>query len=311
MALPAVTQVLLDPRLQSCRSKNESLTTMNWDDLRIIAAVRDEGTYAGASVRLRIDETTVARRVARLQASLGVALFNAVDGMRQPTAHCDAVLSHVNAIARHIADIGSVSRAVRGPTGKIRLASTSSIAEQILSPHAARLLIDNPGLSLEFMTSPGNVNFSRWEADLAIRLRKPDKGDFTITKLVDMRLYLFEPAVRRNMMDGPIVCRLPEELDHTPDARYLAAKELDVKARCKTGDYRVMRGLIKSRTATGILPDYLCGDLLKDRKLRITPLPARRDVWLLVQNHLRRDPAARVVIEWVRDCFAKAWPTEQ
>ena len=284
---------------------------MNWDDLRIIAAVRDEGTYAGASVRLRIDETTVARRVARLQASLGVALFNAVDGMRQPTAHCDAVLSHVNAIARHIADIGSVGRAVRGPTGKIRLASTSSIAEQILSPHAARLLIDNPGLSLEFMTSPGNVNFSRWEADLAIRLRKPDKGDFTITKLVDMRLYLFEPAVRRNTIDGPIVCRLPEELDHTPDARYLAAKELDVKARCKTGDYRVMRGLIKSRTATGILPDYLCGDLLKDRKLRITPLPARRDVWLLVQNHLRRDPAARVVIEWVRDCFAKAWPTEQ
>ena len=30
---------------------------MNWDDLRIIAAVKDEGTYAGASARLRIDET--------------------------------------------------------------------------------------------------------------------------------------------------------------------------------------------------------------------------------------------------------------
>jgi DNA-binding transcriptional LysR family regulator len=43
--------------------------------------------------------------------------------------------------------------------------------------------------------------------------------------------------------------------------------------------------------------------LLTDRRLRATLLPRRRDVWLLVQNHLKRDPAARVMIEWVRDCF--------
>jgi DNA-binding transcriptional LysR family regulator len=284
---------------------------MNWDDLRIIAAVRDEGTYAAAGVRLRIDETTVARRMARIQASLGVTLFNPVDGTRKPTSHCDAVLSHVNAIARHVAEIGNVGKTVRGPVGKVRLASTTSIAEQILAPHAARLLTANPGLSLEFMTSPGNVNFSRWEADLAIRLRKPDKGDFTITKLVDVRLYFFEPAAQRGTVDGPLVCRFPEELDHTPDARYLAARGLDARARCKTGDYRVVRELIKSHTAIGILPDYLCGDLLKDRKLRITPLATRRDVWLLVQNHLKRDPAARLVIEWVRACFSRAWPVEK
>jgi len=37
--------------------------------------------------------------------------------------------------------------------------------------------------------------------------------------------------------------------------------------------------------------------------LRATLLPRRRDVWLLVQNHLKRDAAARVVIDWVRDTF--------
>jgi hypothetical protein len=43
--------------------------------------------------------------------------------------------------------------------------------------------------------------------------------------------------------------------------------------------------------------------VLADRRLRATLLPRRRDAWLLVQNHLKRDPAARVVIDWVRDCF--------
>jgi DNA-binding transcriptional LysR family regulator len=279
----------------------------NWDDLRIIAAVRDEGTYAGASARLRIDETTVARRMARIQASLGVSLFQAVDGVRRPTSHCETVLSHINEIARHVAEIGNLGKVAEGPTGKFRIASTTSMAEQILAPHAAAFLRDHPGLALEFLTSRGNVNFSRWEADLAIRLRKPDRGDFSITKLADMRLFLFEPASPRNGREEPVVCRFPEDLDHTPDARYLADHGLDRNARCISGDYRIVRELIKSHCAVGILPDYLCIDLLEDRHLRATPLPARRDVWLLVQNHLKRDRAARLVIEWVRACVDAAF----
>ena len=65
---------------------------MNWDDLRIVAAIRDEGTFAGASARLRIDETTVGRRLRRIEKTLGVRLFEAADGLRKPTAQCERVL---------------------------------------------------------------------------------------------------------------------------------------------------------------------------------------------------------------------------
>jgi DNA-binding transcriptional LysR family regulator len=65
----------------------------------------------------------------------------------------------------------------------------------------------------------------------------------------------------------------------------------------------VIRALIASHQAIGVLPEYLCGDLLADRRLRATLLPRHRDVWLLVQNHLKRDTAARVVIDFLRDCF--------
>jgi DNA-binding transcriptional LysR family regulator len=64
--------------------------------------------------------------------------------------------------------------------------------------------------------------------------------------------------------------------------------------------------LIETRQAIGILPDYLCGRLLSDRRLRVTPLPRRRDIWLLVQNHLKRGRAARLVIDWIRRCFREA-----
>src|SRR3569833_3201169 len=252
---------------------------MNWDELRISAAVRDEGTYAGASTRLRMDETTVGRRLSRIERALGLRLFEAADGVRRPTRQCEAVLAHVEAMAAHAAEIDRLSEGVEGPVGRLRIASTNTVAEQVLSPRASDFLRANPGLMLQFLTSSENVKFSRWEADLAIRLRKPDKGDFAISRLGDIKLYYFEPVAT----DGePMLCTYPDELGAIPEMQFLRMKQ--AHARCVTDNVRVIRNLIRAHQAAGVLPEHVCADFLGDRRLRVTLLPGRRDVWLLVQN---------------------------
>ena len=274
---------------------------MNWDDLRIVSAVRDSGTYAGASVRLRIDETTVGRRLARIERALGVRLFEAVDGVRKPTRHCEVVLGHVEAMAGHVAEIGKVGASLPDLSGQFRIACTNAVAEELLAPRAAAFLVQHPGLALQFLTSSTNVKFSRWQADFAIRLRKPDKGDFTISKLAEVRLYFIEPVAAPE--SEPIVCAYPDDLGAIPETQFLTARGLQQRARCVTDNIRVIRRLIRTGQASGVLPEYSCGELLAARRLRATLLPRRRDVWLLVQTHLKRDPAARAVIGWMRDCF--------
>jgi hypothetical protein len=37
--------------------------------------------------------------------------------------------------------------------------------------------------------------------------------------------------------------------------------------------------------------------------LRATPLPHRRDTWLLIQSYLKGNSAARIVIDWIRERF--------
>ncbi|BBB98939.1 MULTISPECIES: LysR family transcriptional regulator [Bradyrhizobium] len=275
---------------------------MNWDDLRIIAAVRDEGTYAGASARLRIDETTVGRRLARIERALGLRLFEAVDGVRKPTRQCDMVLAHIEAMAAHAEEIGRIGESLPGPVGRLRIASTSAIAEEVLAPRASEFLRAHPGLTLQFLTSSDHVKFSRWEADLAIRLRKPDKGDFAISKLAEVRSYFFEPAA--TTAGEAMLCAYPDELGGIPEMQFLRAKRL--RARCVTDNVRIIQTLIQSHHAVGVLPEHSCAALLTDRRLRATLLPKRRDVWLLVQNHLKRDAATRVTIDWLRACFQDA-----
>jgi len=208
------------------------------------------------------------------------------------------VLAHVEAMAAHAAEISRLNESLEGPVGRLRIASTNTTAEEVLSPRASDFLRANPGLMLQFLTSSENVKFSRWEADLAIRLRKPDKGDFAISRLGDIKLYYFEPVA----IDGePMLCTYPDELGAIPEMQFLRTRK--IRVRCVTDNVRVIRNLIRAHQAAGVLPEYSCGDLLADRGLRVTLLPKRRDVWLLVQNHLKRDAATRVTIDWVRHCF--------
>jgi DNA-binding transcriptional LysR family regulator len=285
--------------------------TLHWDDLRIVAAVRDSGTYMGAGRRLRINETTVARRLTRLQGALGVKLFDAVDGVRVPTAACVSVLASVDAMTAHAAAITHLKAASThaGIAAKFRIATTNALAEEVLAPALPTLLHQHPGLTVHLLTSSANVNFSRWEADIAIRLKKPERGDFTISRLATVPLYLFEPV--NPLPDGtsterrpPTICAYPDDLDDTPETKYLIAQNLKANARCISANGHVIRRMVQSHTAIGILPAFLCADLLSDSGFRVTKLPQPREVWLLVQDHLKRDTSARTMIDWIKTCFA-------
>ncbi len=277
---------------------------MNWDDLRIIAAVRNKGTYAKAGAELRIDETTVARRLARIQKTLGVTLFDAIDGMRKPTPQCEAVLAHIDDMAGAANKITTIGRNSESPAGNIRLTSTASIAEEILAPTLGSFLLANPGLSLELDTSNQNLNFSQWEADLAIRLGKPSKGAFSIRKIADLKFYLFQPKAAGMDLDG-LVCAYPEELNETPEMAELNAKGFSQRQRLKTSNIRLIRSVIQSRAGTGVLPQHLATDLLQDEQLTATALKARREVFLLIQPHLKNDRATRLVVDWIVEQFAR------
>ena len=277
---------------------------MNWDDLRVALAVHKCGSFSRAGAQLGVDETTVARRLSRLQQDLGFVLFGAVDGERRPTPQCKTVLAQAEQIARHIDQIADLGETGKVPVGQCRVAATDSVAAGLLAPRAAAFLKDNPGLTLRILTSTENVNFSRWEADLAVRLQKPAKGDFVISKLADMKLMFVEPADQHAAGGDGIVCAFPEDLDETPEFRFLASAGLTPLARFVTKNLLVIQPMLRSGLCSGILPEYMCSEFLADGRFKVTSLEQSRDVWLLVQPHLKDDRATRIVIDWVKDCFS-------
>lgn len=277
---------------------------MNWDDLRVAIAVQQSGSYLAAAGRLKIDETTVSRRIARLEDTLGFKIFEAVDGIRQPTEAGGETLRHAIQMLREAEKIAGLGADSDRQVTTFRLAATDSITVEILAGGLPCFLARQPALKLELMVSTENVNFSRWEADFAIRLQKPDRGDFIISKIGALRFYLFTPKASASEDQPPLLCAYPDSLDNSPESRFLIESAQKDRARCTTKNLLVIKKMISSGMAGGILPSFMCAELLEDDRFTVAELPISREVWLLMQPHLKQDSLAREVVNWIKACFA-------
>lgn len=67
---------------------------MNWEDLRYFVAIAHAGTVSGAARQLGVDQATVSRRLAALEADLGARLVDRQPRRAALTALGEQILSH-------------------------------------------------------------------------------------------------------------------------------------------------------------------------------------------------------------------------
>jgi DNA-binding transcriptional LysR family regulator len=169
------------------------LGKLNWDDLRYFLAVARTQRASAAAKRLGVDHTTVARRVRELETALQTILFDKsrADGFtltpegQRLLAHADAIEATVRAATEQFSD-GSESL-----SGNIRVGSTEGFGCFFLAPQIARLTEKHPDLSIDLLPVPHFVSLSKREADVAIVLERPERGQYVYTKLCDYRLKLY------------------------------------------------------------------------------------------------------------------------
>ncbi|WP_321878519.1 LysR family transcriptional regulator [Paraburkholderia bannensis] len=169
------------------------METLNWDDLRYFLEVARTQRASAAAKRLGVDHTTVARRVRELEAALGTVLFDksrsggfvlTAEGQRL-LAYADAVETTVQSASEQFA-LGAQSL-----SGHVRVGSTEGFGCFFLAPQLARFTGKHPDMSIDLLPVPHFVSLSKREADLAIMLERPERGQYVYTKLCDYRLRLY------------------------------------------------------------------------------------------------------------------------
>ena len=151
---------------------------MNWDDLRFFRAVAETTTLAGAARRLSVNHSTVFRRINRFEKHLGTRLFERLPDGYQLTDAGEVVLNHVSRIGEEVDNIQIklLGKDYR-PSGKIRLTAPDNLAYAYLPRYLVDFTKRYPEIDIDMVVGAENLNLTRREADIAIRLVSAAHGN--------------------------------------------------------------------------------------------------------------------------------------
>jgi DNA-binding transcriptional LysR family regulator len=171
---------------------------LDWNDLRYVLVLSRTRRLARAAHQLRVNETTIARRVARIEKVLGSRLFERVNGALLVTDIGQVVVRRAEQIE---VDVGEVKNAATGAdtraAGSVRLTAIPVVLNRVLVPALPALFAAHPLLQLQLVADPRNLSLTNREADIALRFTRPDKSYRVVARrLADFAYAAYGPADR-------------------------------------------------------------------------------------------------------------------
>lgn len=272
---------------------------MDWEDVRYFVAVARAGTATGAARSLRASPSTVIKRIGDLEAALGHLLFDRSREGYALTAFGQAVLARAEPLAAAADDIARFAEgAPTAPGGLVRLSTTESLASGWLAPRLVDFRRRHPAISVELLAGSELVSLGRREADVALRLARPEGGDLRARKVADVAF----TGYRRCGADTADWLAFQERpattaIGRLPEAR-LAGAEPVLRAR----DFATHQAAARAGLGCAILPCFL-GD--PDPGLERVDAAAPPDLvlplWLVVHRDLRAAPRVQAMMEFLAD----------
>jgi DNA-binding transcriptional LysR family regulator len=165
--------------------------SLNWDDLRFVLALRRAGSLSAAARSLKVESSTVSRRLSSIEDALGVQLAARLPDGLQLNEPGNTVADLAEGIDGRIDEL---TRRIGGedqrPEGLVRLATTESMA-RFLMPGLVPLRQAHPKIQVQLVVSSAALDLMRREADVALRLFREKTGTLVARKIGDVGWSLY------------------------------------------------------------------------------------------------------------------------
>src|SRR5688572_9776801 len=134
---------------------------LNWNDVRVFLAVADAGQIGRAAQALKLDPTTLGRRLKRLEQRLEVTLFERTREGQVLTEAGESLLAKAEGMAELARLIDEVAISHSGLSGTLRLSVSEGFGSQFLTPYLNAFAVQNPALKIELVANSGFLSPSR------------------------------------------------------------------------------------------------------------------------------------------------------
>lgn len=287
--------------------------SVKWDDLRVFLEVARQGSVHGASKRLRLDHSTVCRRIDKLESILSMKLIDRTqrgillrEEARDLLRHIEEMEVHANSLEDAV--VSDHSRDVQ----TVRIATMEGIASRYIARRLPLLARLAPNLKLELVSIPQSVDLSRKEADIFLSFFNPPTAGLTSHLIAKFALHLYcspryiekygEPRRLEDLADHRFISYIDEMvvinavrwLDDVVDKPNVVFHTNSIIAQCSAA----VDGL-----GIVMLPTFCGSDA--PGLVRVLPREARvqREVWVSVRVEQSRLKRIRTVMQFLAQAF--------
>jgi DNA-binding transcriptional LysR family regulator len=185
----------------------------------------------------------------------------------------------------------------------VRLATTEALAAYLVDRGLCGLKDEHPGLVLELLGGNRPVDLSRGEADLALRVTKPEGANLKVRQLQAQGFGVYGAAgyLRQrgrprgeSELTGHDVVGVGGELGTLPEARWMERQQ-GARFVLRTNSMPALLAAVRNGVGLAVLPAgwaQVEPDL--ERLFDVPELP-RRPMWLVIQPEAWERAAVRVV----------------
>ena len=287
---------------------------MEWSDIRIFLQVAREGTMIGATNVLRLDHSTISRRISRLEREAGVILFERAGRRLSLTAEGNKLKASAekleSIILREILSLSGERDRIEGP---VRIGTTEEFGAHYLAPRLCALTSAHPGLEIELVALPRSFSLAAREVDLVICLDRPVTGDVRYKKLTDLEFGVYgSPAyfelrdrpASRDDLSGETWCGYIRELLFTPELEMLPGVA-EESMRYRTTSMTAQLGAVLGGYALAALPCFVADATPPLERVLAQEAVFERTYWLAVHKDLAGYPRVRALMSAIEALVAR------
>ncbi|KFX04822.1 LysR family transcriptional regulator [Pectobacterium betavasculorum] len=288
---------------------------MDWNDLRFFLEVARTGSLTKTATKLKVSQSTVSRRIGALESSLKTCLFLHHQTGYFLTDVGKEVLKYAEDVE---GKVGTLEKKISGrdlaPAGIVRLATAVTLANHLIIPQLPRFMACYPDIILELVTGVNTVSVVRNDADIALRLVRPEQNSLKIRKVgvVASAVYGSETYVREHPApeDNPIIGRSfitwDKSFSHLPSARWLNEHVPDSTSKLALTSLVTQIAAVNAGLGLAVLPCFIAAQNSDLVEVIHTQRVFSEDLWLVSHTDLIASSRIRVVADFLMEIIAEA-----
>jgi DNA-binding transcriptional LysR family regulator len=284
-------------------------------DLDDLVAVHRWGSLSAAARKRGVAISTISRRLDSLEVALQLSLVDRRANGTQLTRQGEEIARLAEPLSSQIDRIARTAEVLRAGASRlpVRVSATEFVVSEVLAPALADLWAAGVDFPVHLQSQGDVISLAARDADLAIRMSRPEGASLHIRKLPEIALGLFASNAYLAGRDARLLNLKRERLivyddsyGRLPELDWIAANGFSEAIAVRTGSTRAQMRAAVEGAGIALLPVSFAR-----RESGLVELPIQHNIlsrnpWLIVHRDLKLQPAVRAVHRWIVRAFTVA-----